>query len=152
MKPPIFLLDGDDVLAFRSTGQAETFVEVVNGDELVFDSEGTRLRFEAAGTQRGWPGYIVALRVSPEPRDPERLRQALTEALSRVGPRGRTSRVGLPELVADAADAFDVEEAMRPGSRVTRQLTWLLVVVGIILGVIGVGLLVLVLMAFAGSN
>jgi len=152
MKAPIFLLDGDDVLAFQSTGQAEAFVEVVNGDEIVFDSDGMRLRFEASGTQRGWPGYTVALRESPEPRDQERLRQALTEALAGVGARGRTGGMDLQQLAAEAADRFDVENAKWAGSRVTRHLTWLFVGVGVILGVIGVGLLVLVLMALAGQN
>jgi hypothetical protein len=56
------------------------------------------------------------------------------------------------QLVAEAAYSFDVENARWAGSRVTRQLTWLLVTVGVIVGVVGVGLLVLVLMALTGQE
>jgi hypothetical protein len=152
VKPPIFLLEGQDILAFRSTSQAEAFVEEVNGDEVVFDSEGTRLRFDAGEKQRGWPGYTVVIRESPEPRDPERLRRALTGGLVRTGAPVPVHEMHLHQLVAEATDRFDVDNADWLGSRVARHLTWLLVGVGIVLGVVGVGFLVVVLMALAGQR
>ncbi|HEX2504649.1 MAG TPA: hypothetical protein VHK22_00435 [Gaiellaceae bacterium] len=40
MKPPVFVWEGQDLMAFRTSEEAEQFVETLDDSLIAFDSEG----------------------------------------------------------------------------------------------------------------
>jgi hypothetical protein len=106
VKPPIFVWEPNDLMAFKSPELAEQFIEELEDVEGcdVFDSEGRRLQFEVARKVREWPGYVLALSESPDPPDPAALRQALTRALE---VSEAAEEMPLAELVEQAAEKFE---------------------------------------------
>jgi hypothetical protein len=106
VKPPIFIWEGLDLMAFRTAEDAEQFIETLDDDLVVLDSEGRRLRFEIAAKDRRWPGYTLALREEPDPPDEENLRQGLIRALGAPEPE----EVPLDALVNEATERFDATQ------------------------------------------
>jgi hypothetical protein len=82
VRPPVFLCEGLDVLAYRSIEAAERHIEPigVTGDETIYDSEGRLLLIEVAGRNRV---SIRSAETNPEHR--QELRKALVRFLAHTG-------------------------------------------------------------------
>jgi hypothetical protein len=104
MKPPIFVWEGQDLSAFASAELAVGWLETLDDDLVIFDSEGKPLRLEVASQDRRWPGYTMALREKAEPRNEASLRLALMRALEVSDAAEETP---LAELVEQASERFE---------------------------------------------
>src|SRR5918995_77353 len=114
MRPPIFLWEPNDLLAFDSAERAEAFVEPPDVQAgVVFDADGRLLAFETDGRRT-----FLRERES-EPRHEQELRDALAQATLAVG-QTVDPAAPLQELVADgrlelvlAFPVFDVGSGPR---------------------------------------
>jgi hypothetical protein len=82
IKPPIFLREGLDVLAYESTEAAERHIEPIDvvGDEIIYDSEGRLLHMEVTSKNK------VSIRTAEAyPSHRSELRKALIGFLTYFG-------------------------------------------------------------------
>jgi hypothetical protein len=101
MRPPIFVWEPNDLMAFDSVEAAERFVEPFDADEgEVYDSDGRRLRFEVLG------GDVFLVADEERASHQGDLRQALLQAFTAVGEPARADQ-SLNSLVAAASKRFD---------------------------------------------
>lgn len=120
MKPPIFVWEPNDMMAFESVRAVEGWVEWQDVDEgTVFDSEGRLLelylvqdpRNEANENRRfAWfrikhPPAVRVRSLEDEPGHKEELRSALLEAFSATGD-AKAADARLEELSSAAAEKF----------------------------------------------
>jgi hypothetical protein len=121
VKPPIFVVAADGLLAFESPTRAEGWVEsidVEDGEYLdVFDSEGRLLAFEVERpTVRHKSLGLESVELTPvrlvekesQPTHAENLKSALLGALARVGQPGEHAHATMEDLVEEALRRFRV--------------------------------------------
>jgi hypothetical protein len=82
IKPPVFLCEGLDVLAYDSIEAAERHIEPasITGDETIYDSEGRLLHVEAVSKKR-----VSIQSLEPKPEHNNELRKALVSYLLHTG-------------------------------------------------------------------
>ena len=104
MKPPIFVWEPNDLLAFGSVEATEGWIEWQDHDEgKVFDCEGRLLELFLVEDS---PTPSVRVRpLEEQPAHQDELRTALLEAFAAVG-EPRLDSAGLEELSKDALAKF----------------------------------------------
>ncbi|HEX4186899.1 MAG TPA: hypothetical protein VHY83_03275 [Solirubrobacteraceae bacterium] len=86
IRPPIFIWEPNELLAFDSIHSAEGFVEPYDADDgTVYDAEGRLLRFETAEGSRPWSAGVVLREQEATPTHQPELRQAIMRAAAAAG-------------------------------------------------------------------
>lgn len=139
IKPPIFVCS-DDVYAFASKEEAESFLEPVDvaPDERGYDAEGRLLRVGVRGEVKRGRGYVdqsgarVELVLAEEqPGHREELRSRLAEWLRRAGQDSPAlATASLEQLVERAAS--HAAAAAAPRSMRNVKVTIALLVLGVV--------------------
>lgn len=108
MKPPIFSVDGRNVLAFKTVAIAEQYIEPEDADDSairLYDSEGRKL--SATGSFR--PRQVRLSLVENEPDHIDELADALRQLLKYVGEEDWARGASFEELVDKVASNYPTE-------------------------------------------
>lgn len=139
MKPPLFVCS-DDVYAFASKEEAESFLEPVDvePDERGYDAEGRLIRVVARGEVRQGRGWVDQSRArvelvlaEEEPSHREELRTQLAEWLRRAGQDSPTLETASLEQLVERA-ASHAAAAAAPRSIRNVKVTIALLVLGVV--------------------